>query len=142
MLNWRRKSTTGLVVDYPALNVVGFVSYSISTACLLYSPRIRKQYALRHPSAPETTVRFNDFAFAAHAMVLVILTYSQFYSAIWKFEVPEVRTSSIVRMIILGCLLAVLLATSRAAMNDATDFDPQAWTWLDVVRSFGGLSQV
>jgi len=125
-----------LTVDFPALNVVGFVSYSISTACFLYSPKIREQYALRHPLAPEPTVRFNDFAFAAHAMIMVALTYSQFYVFIWKFDVPvNQRTSSVIRGIILACLLAVLLAVLKAALNDGHDSTPAGtWTWLDVVR--------
>jgi len=139
LLNWRRKSTTGLTVDFPALNVVGFVSYTISTACFLYSPTIRDQYALRHPGAPEPTVRFNDFAFAAHAMVMVVLTYSQFYSLLWKFDVPKTqKTSWMVRAIILACILAVLIATLGAATNDRSskDHTGDAWTWIDVVSSF------
>ena len=135
LLNWKRKSTAGLTVDFPALNVVGFVSYSISTACFLYSPTIREQYAQRHPRAPEPTVRFNDFAFAAHAMLMVAMTYSQFYAVIWKFEVPkEQRTSSIVRGIILGCIFAVLMASVRAAVLGLDhDSHLETWTWIDVV---------
>lgn len=135
LLNWGRKSTAGLTVDYFALNVVGFASYTIATACFLYSPKIKEQYALRHPRAPDPTVRFNDLAFAAHAVVMVVMTYSQFYALIWKFDVPkDQRTSSVVRAIILGCIFAVLLASSRAALNDANnDPNAEAWTWIDVV---------
>lgn len=103
----------------------------------MYSPKIREQYAFRHPHAPEPTVRFNDLAFAAHAMVLVILTYSQFYTVIWHFDVPKTqKTSSVIRLVILGCILAVLLASSRAAANGSNDdLGAEAWTWIDVVGS-------
>lgn len=135
LLNWRRKSTAGLTVDFPALNVLGFVAYTISTTCFLFSPEIRKQYALRHPRAPEPTVRFNDFAFAVHALVMVILTYSQFYSYIWPFDVPKGQRTSIgARSIILASITAVILAIINASLN--SDLDPTvAWSWIDVVRT-------
>ncbi|KNG45855.1 37s ribosomal protein rsm22 [Stemphylium lycopersici] len=68
--NYARKSTLGLAIDFPTLNVLGFFCYTISTASFLYSPTIKLQYAARHPEAPTTTVRFNDFLFAAHGAVL------------------------------------------------------------------------
>lgn len=144
LLNWRRQSTAGLTVDYPALNVIGFVSYTISTTCFLYSPKIKGQYALRHPLAPEPTVRFNDLAFAAHATLMVIVTYSQFYAAIWKLDVPtDQRTSSVIRAIITGCIFAVVLASSKAAANDANnDPNAEAWTWIDVIYVFGYIKLI
>lgn len=137
ILNWQRRSTKGLTVDFPALNVLGFVSYTISTSSFLYSPKIRQQYALRHPKSPEPTVRFNDFAFAAHAVILVILTYSQFFASIWGFEVSKnQRMNSITRTVIFGSILVVMVAILRAVSNEsATELDVGVWTWIDVVRS-------
>lgn len=137
LLNWRRKSTEGLTVDFPALNVVGFVSYSISTASFLFSPEIRRQYALRHPRSPEPTVRLNDFVFAAHAMVLVALTYSQFYPFLWKFHVPKgQKTSTVVRIIVAGSAIVVVLGAVRAVANHGNgDSAARLWSWIDVVRS-------
>jgi len=69
----------------------------------------------------------------------VIVTYSQFYAAIWKLDVPkDQRTSSVIRAIILGCIFALVLASSKAAVNDANnDLNAEAWTWIDVVRILG-----
>lgn len=133
ILNWRRRSTAGLTVDFPALNVLGFVAYTISTSCFLFSPEIRHQYALRHPHAPDPTVRFNDFAFAVHALILVFLTYSQFYSWIWPIEtLKEERTSIGARSIIIASTTAVILAIINASLN--TDVDVvSTWSWIDVV---------
>ncbi|KAI4629689.1 uncharacterized protein J4E87_002875 [Alternaria ethzedia] len=87
--NYLRKSTLGLAIDFPTLNVLGFTCYTISTACFLYSPTIKAQYAARHPDAPETTVRFNDFLFAAHGAVMCVIIYSQFFERIWGFEIGK-----------------------------------------------------
>ncbi|CAN9320784.1 unnamed protein product [Alternaria alternata] len=87
--NYIRKSTLGLAIDFPTLNVLGFTCYTISTACFLYSPTIKSQYAYRHPEAPQTTVRFNDFLFAAHGAVMCVIIYSQFFEKIWGFEIGK-----------------------------------------------------
>src|ERR1700709_1477085 len=82
LLNYRRRSTHGLAIDFPTMNVLGFTVYTISTASFLWSPTIRSQYAERHPASPTPTVRFNDFAFAAHSAVLCLLIYIQFFPSI------------------------------------------------------------
>lgn len=92
--NYTRKSTLGLAIDFPTLNVLGFCMYTISTASFLYSPTIQAQYAHRHPDAPETTVRFNDFLFAAHGAVMCIVCYSQFFPNIWGFQVGKTQRAS------------------------------------------------
>lgn len=62
--NYRRKSVTGLAVDYFAVNVLGFYCYCVSAALFLFSATVRGQYARRHPLSPEPTMRWNDFVFA------------------------------------------------------------------------------
>lgn len=139
LLNWRRKSTQGLTKDYPALNVLGFISYTISTSCFLYSPQIRAQYAARHPNAPIPTVRFNDFAFAAHALVLVLVTYSQFWTRLWGFEVSKGKqTNNVTRFVIVGSITTVIVFIFRAATNETKiQYDSNLWTWVDVIYIFG-----
>lgn len=116
-------------------NVLGFVAYTISTGTFLYSPAIKKQYAYRNPTSPETTVRFNDFVFAAHGALLCILTYSQFYPAIWGFEVGKrQRASKFVLGIFYGCLLGVLGIGLVVSINGKDGgYDPSGWAWIDVV---------
>ncbi|KAG9762578.1 hypothetical protein KCU73_g1849, partial [Aureobasidium melanogenum] len=52
---WKFRSTRGITVDFPLLNILGFTSYFISTTAFVCAPKIRQQYALRHPFAPEPT---------------------------------------------------------------------------------------
>ncbi|KAE9974763.1 hypothetical protein EG328_003669 [Venturia inaequalis] len=139
LLNWRRKSTQGLAIDFPTCNVLGFISYTISTAAFLYSPTIQSQYAYRHPLSPETTVRFNDFVFAAHGAVLCVITYSQFFPTIWSFKVgSRQRASRVVLGIFWGSILVVLLTIIlvRTHGKDGGN-DPSGWAWIDVIYSFG-----
>lgn len=134
--NYLRKSTLGLAIDFPTLNVLGFTCYTISTAAFLYSPTIQSQYAIRHPDAPTTTVRFNDFLFAAHGAVMCVIIYSQFFPRIWGFTVGKMqRVSRVILAVWWGCVLSVIgtifLVVSRGQQggDDAT-----SWAWIDVVR--------
>jgi cystinosin len=135
LLNWRRRSTHGLAIEYPLMNLLGFTSYTISTGAFFFSPLIKSQYAYRHPDSPETTVRFNDFAFAAHALVLCVITYSQFLPKLWGFdESARQRPNRVVLGVfwgsILGVLVLILLVRIR---GDDGGMDPSGWAWIDVV---------
>lgn len=114
------------------------MSYTISTACFRHSPTIRDQYAARHPLSPEPTVRFNDLAFAVHALVLVVLTYSQFYVWIWNLAVSDTqRTSVLTRSIVALSMLSVLSTSVAVVMIPSTH-----WQWIDVVYIFGYIKLV
>jgi cystinosin len=137
--NWQRRSTRGLAVDFPLLNVLGFACYTSSTAVFLYSPTIRAQYAQRHPLSPIPTVQFNDLVFGAHAVVLVILTYSQFYSSLWGFDLSlHQHASRPVLGIVTGSLIAVLVVLGLVvASNDSVPKASSVWEWLDVLYTLG-----
>jgi len=64
IINYSRKSVTGLALDYFTVNILGFSCYTISSILFLFSPVVRDEYARRHPRSPEPTVRWNDLAFA------------------------------------------------------------------------------
>lgn len=141
ILNWRRRSTRGLAIDFPTVNVLGFVCYMIYTAVFLYSPLIRQQYAARHPLSPEPSVRFNDLAFAVHAVILSSIVYSMFWSWIWGFNVSRFQhVSGLIAGVFWGCIVAVvavlLLITSQGKGNS---LDPSAWAWIDAVRHLDSL---
>jgi cystinosin len=134
LLNFRRRSTTGTTIDFPAINVLGFIGYFISTAAFLYSPRIREEYALRnHGLTP--TVQFNDFAFAAHAIVLSLICLSQFLPGLWKFEKrrgPGSKPSRFIIGVFVGSILGVAVVVFIVAVRN--DPDPATgWAWIDVV---------
>jgi uncharacterized protein with PQ loop repeat len=68
LLNTRRRSVTGLSLDFCTINVLGFLCYTVSSILFLFSPIVRNEYARRHPDAPEPTVRWNDLAFAVSTL--------------------------------------------------------------------------
>lgn len=137
--NWNRKSTLGLAIDFPTLNVLGFIAYTISTAAFLYSSTIQSQYAVRHPESPETTVRFNDFLFAAHGAILCIIIYSQFFPRIWGFKVgARQKTSQAVLGMFWCCLLGILVvALLVLAKGKDGGYDASGWAWVDVIYALG-----
>ncbi|PHH80645.1 hypothetical protein CDD82_1627 [Ophiocordyceps australis] len=142
LLNVRRRSTSGTTIDYPFINVLGFAAYLASSAALLYSPTVRAQYAARHHGlAP--TVQLNDVLFALHALVLSLITASQYFCAqsLWNFyPAPGTRPSRAMVGVATGCVLAVLATYALAAHAASSSYplDPaSAWCELDVVYAAG-----
>lgn len=135
--NWKRKSTVGLSIDHFSINPLGFASYTIYTSAFLYSPLIRSQYAARHPAAMEPTVRLNDFAFAAHAVTLSLLVYTQFWPFIWGFYVQQFqRVSRTMALILWGCIMTPVLVTGIVLYQSPDGgYDPSSWAWIDVVST-------
>ncbi|KAI9809671.1 MAG: hypothetical protein M1825_000103 [Sarcosagium campestre] len=147
ILNWRRRSTSGLAIDFPTLNVLGFVCYSISTAAFLYSDTVRRQYAQRNPVSPVPTVRANDLAFALHAVVLSIATYSQFWC--WGFRRDRAqRVSRPVMGIVGGSIIGVSTVVALVLLADDDESkagSPDAsggWAWIDVIYALGYVKLV
>ena len=137
--NFRRRSTTGLAIDYPTANILGFVCYTIYSTTFFFSPVIRRQYASRHLLSEDPTVRFNDVAFAVHALILCILTYTQFWPLIWGFTVSRHQKTSIAikgilwgSVALVGIVTCVVLATSPDG-----GYNPHTWAWIDVVSQTG-----
>ena len=110
-------------------------SYTINTAAFMYSSTIRSQYAYRHPTSPETTVRFNDFLFAAHGAFMCVILYSQFYSWIWGFRVGARQKASKAALgIFWACVLVILVVCFLAqVVGKDSGNDPSSWAWIDVV---------
>lgn len=135
LTNIKRKSTVGLSIDLSTINPLGFVCYAIYTSAFLYSPVIRAQYAARHPAAEEPTVRFNDFAFAAHAVVLTVIMYTQFWPFIWGLHVSRFqRISWLMAGLFWGSVSAPLMVMWIVlARSPDGGYDPSSWAWIDVV---------
>ncbi|KAI9036005.1 putative L-cystine transporter [Aspergillus affinis] len=133
--NFRRRATTGLAIDFPTINVLGFICYTAYTSAFLYSPVIRGQYAARHPLSEEPTVRFNDFAFALHAVVLSSIIYTQFWPQIWGFKVSRFqRVSKPVAGIFWGSIVAVgIVIAIVLARSPDQGYEPSTWAWIDVI---------
>lgn len=133
--NFRRRSTTGLAIDFHTVNILGFACYAIYTIVFLYSPVIRAQYAARHPLSEEPTVRGNDLAFAVHAVVLSIIGYSQFWPRIWGFAVSRhQKASKPIKVIWWGSVVAVGVVIGVVfGKSPNRGNDPRTWAWIDVV---------
>ncbi|KAL4907519.1 hypothetical protein BDW74DRAFT_176279 [Aspergillus multicolor] len=142
--NYRRKATTGLAIDFPTINVLGFVCYAVYTGAFLYSPVIRRQYAARHPSAQEPTVRFNDFAFALHAVILSGLVYSQFWPKIWGFQVSRFqKVSKPIAGLFCGAFVAVAVVICIVLAKSPDDgYEPLSWAWIDVIYALSYVKLV
>ncbi|KAI5194868.1 hypothetical protein AUEXF2481DRAFT_69653 [Aureobasidium subglaciale EXF-2481] len=134
---WKRRSTRGITVDFPLLNIVGFTSYFISTTAFLFSPGIRQQYAVRHPLAPEPTVRLNDLVFALHGTIVCFVFYSQFYPRLWNFEIVKGQRASSTALgifygSIIGVAITVLLVSLLKGGRDTAD----SWADIDIIYAF------
>lgn len=64
--NFKRKSVIGLNFDFVALNLTGFISYSIFNIALFAFEVVQKEYEIRHPRS-QIPVQINDVVFAVHA---------------------------------------------------------------------------
>jgi cystinosin len=138
LLNLQRRSTSGTTIDFPVINTLGFLAYFVSNTAFFYSPQIRREYASRHHGLTPT-VQLNDVAFAAHALVLSLITVSQFVPGLWGFEKrgrrePGARISRSIMGVMIGSVLGV--ATVAIIVVARHDEDPMAgWAWIDVVST-------
>lgn len=75
-LNYRRKSVVGLNFDFLALNTIGFVCYTVYNFALKFSEVVQNEYYRRHEYS-RIPVEYNDLFFAAHAMLITLVTVAQ-----------------------------------------------------------------
>ena len=137
LLNFRRRSTHGTTPAFPTLNVLGFLCYTTSTVLFYYSPLIQSQYRSRN-NGEENTVRANDVAFAVHALILCVLTLSQFSHSFWGFEKRKVRLGKGVWGIVVGSVAGIALVIGMVlSMGLDGGRDAGSWAWIDVVSIYG-----
>lgn len=70
--NWRRKSVVGLSFDFVALNLMGFVAYSVFNIGLFWVSSIKEQFLLKYPNGVNP-VDSNDVFFSLHAVALTLV---------------------------------------------------------------------
>lgn len=121
----------------PGRRLPGFFAYLVSNAAFYYSPLIRAQYAARYKGLTPT-VQFNDLCFAAHGLLLSIITTSQyFFPRPWGFT-PSVgnRPSRFILGIFFGCVVGVVVIifiVLASPERDSTQHVGASWVWLDAV---------
>lgn len=135
ILNYRRKSTSGTTIDFPAINILGFIAYLVSNTAFYYSPQIRSEYALRHHGlAP--TVQFNDVVFAAHAVFITFFLLTQFVPSIWGFEKRVKGHGARISRSIMGVFVGSFVGVAIVSLIVVAKNDPDprtGWAWIDVV---------
>nr|XP_020032002.1 cystinosin isoform X3 [Castor canadensis] len=94
--NWRRKSVIGLSFDFLALNLTGFVAYSVFNISLLWVPYIQEQFLLKYPNGVNP-VDNNDVFFSLHAVALTLIVILQccLYEAYMNFYYKSTQGWSI-----------------------------------------------
>lgn len=138
LLNLSRQSTSGTTIDFPAINILGFLAYFISNVAFKYSPVIREQYAARN-NGLTPTVQFNDVVFAGHAVLCAVVTTSQYIPGLWGWEKARglrrrERISKMVMGIVVGSILGVATIIMFVATHPTHDLSV-GWAWIDVVSN-------
>lgn len=115
----------------------GFASYLTSNLAFYYSPLIRSQYAARHPGLTPT-VQFNDITFAFHALLISLITTSQYlFRPLWSFApATGTRPSRFILGVSAGCVVGVAIVWLIAGATPGND-PASDWCELDVVYAIG-----
>lgn len=112
ILNYRRKSVTGLNFDFLALNLVGFTYYMIFYLVMLYSSEVQKDYQKRHHLS-RVSVGYNDLFFTIHAVLITLVTIFQcFIYERGEQSVHKATTISLLVVSSFGFILYILSVAS------------------------------
>lgn len=148
-MNFQRKSTDGLSIDYSVVNFFGYICYTTYTSMFYWNKSVRKMYFERHEhdnpngQPPEITVESNDVAFAIHALIMSIIWLIQLeiYGGFEKRRKQGKRIVSkpmttLIFFIVGSCsAYAVLIGYTYMPNNIFTKFHSNAFTswlnWLD-----------
>ncbi|XP_074492671.1 cystinosin [Sebastes fasciatus] len=74
--NCRRKSVVGLNFDFLALNLTGFIAYSVFNIGLFWVPYIKEEFLTKNPNGLNP-VSANDVFFSLHAVLLCLVYIGQ-----------------------------------------------------------------
>ena len=131
IMNYQRKSTSGLSNDFSTISVLGFLCYTVYCISFFTSKRIQDMYRQRN-GGMNNTVQSNDVAFSAHALV---------FSSIWLFQIVyygrfNLSSPKFTLSLPFFCLMLVMLislvvyAIGIILSNDEYGMSG-AWNWLD-----------
>ncbi|KAM9526184.1 cystinosin isoform 2-T4 [Guaruba guarouba] len=121
--NWRRKSVVGLSFDFLALNLTGFIAYSVFNVGLFWIPLIKEEFLVSYPSGVNP-VDINDVFFSLHALVLTFLTIVQ--CCIYE------RAAQKVSKVVVGLLALAWIFTFTTLFLAAAE----EMTWLQFLFCF------
>jgi cystinosin len=128
LLIYRRKSVSGISLDFLSLNAFGFVCYSVFNLAFLLSKTVQQQYRNTH-RGQEHLVRWNDAFFAMHA---VALASWQFGAAFFYRRAPGQRISTWARTLL--AILVVAFSAALAICIVGGGDDDSILRWIDFVN--------
>ncbi|KAG7487940.1 hypothetical protein MATL_G00028700 [Megalops atlanticus] len=121
--NWKRKSVVGLNFDFLALNLTGFIAYSVFNVGLFWVPYLKEEFLRKCPNGVNP-VDANDVFFSLHALVLTLVYVCQCV----MYERGEQKVSKIaIALLIIGWMFA-LVTLFVAVANKIT--------WLEYIYYF------
>ncbi|XP_059003561.1 cystinosin isoform X4 [Mustela lutreola] len=136
--NWRRKSVIGLSFDFVALNLTGFVAYSVFNIGLLWVPSIKEQFFLKYPNGVNP-VDNNDVFFSLHAVALTLVVMVQCFLYEQGNQHVSWPTISFLVLSWVFVLITVILAAVGAYMNFYYK-STEGWSIGNVLLDFTGGS--
>lgn len=104
-LNFWRRSVAGLNFDFLALNITGFLAYSLFNCGLFWIPEIEREYFHRYP-AGVNPVQLNDVVFSLHAFAATAFTIFQCFI----FERNKQRISYTAWVILAALWLTIIIS--------------------------------
>ncbi|XP_068449316.1 cystinosin [Clinocottus analis] len=121
--NYRRKSVVGLNFDFLALNLTGFIAYSVFNVGLFWVPYIKEEFLKKNPNGINP-VSANDVFFSVHAVLLCLVYISQ--AAVYERGGQKVSCTAKVLLLIgwTFALVSLFLAVAKQI------------TWLDYLYYF------
>lgn len=121
--NCRRKSVVGLNLDFLALNLTGFIAYSVFNIGMFWVPYIQEEFLKRDPNGINP-VNANDVFFSLHAVLLCLIYICQ--AAV--YERGGQRVSWTARfLLVIGWIFAFVCLFLAVAAKI---------TWLDYLYCF------
>ncbi|XP_053285898.1 cystinosin isoform X3 [Pleuronectes platessa] len=121
--NWKRKSVVGLNFDFLALNLTGFIAYSVFNIGLFWVPYIKEEFLMRNLNGINP-VNANDVFFSLHAVFLCLVYISQ--AAVYERGGQKVSWTAL-------CLLLVAWTFALVSLFLAV---AKQITWLDYLYYF------
>lgn len=121
--NWRRKSVVGLNFDFLALNLTGFIAYSVFNIGLFWIPSIKEEFLKRNPNGINP-VNANDVFFSLHAVLLCLVYVCQ--ATVYERGGQRVSRTALVLLLIgwMFALISLFVAVAKTI------------TWLDYLYYF------
>lgn len=121
--NYRRKSVVGLNFDFLALNLTGFIAYSVFNIGLFWVPYIKEEFLKKNPNGIDP-VSANDVFFSLHAVLLCLVYISQ--AAVYERGGQKVSRAAVFLLVIgwTFALVSLFLAVAKQI------------TWLDYLYYF------